>query len=1216
MSLSILFRTLFTGFVCVIALALLAHVILFGRIQTSGGYYEALAKMSNQLARLSAVQSEFLVHCRERAGRQWQDLHQTIEGEIDWLITRLPADLDGAQSLKESHATRARLFAMLCRTGQPRLGEAGSAVDRVAFKDLVSAQLLAETRLSSFQLTRMQQWAERLSTDHYRQLFLAYSVLWILIGGLVAAAFVLLRQRVMRPVENMVDGIRRFGKGSFDLRMDVPRHDEIGELATVFNEMADSLAGMTVSRDRFAEEVAERRQTEREQRFLLDRYQLVMDGAGAAVWDWDVVNHRVEYSSRWKTMRGYADDEIGDDEDEWRRGIHPDDRARVLDAVAAHFDGQTAVFEQEYRVHCKDGAWMWVRDCGKRLCDGEGRVVRMAGTEEDIGNRRLERLREAVALDISRLLLDSPDAGQVYEAIVDSLHRHGDFPIVAMELYEEERDEMLFTAARGLGPGSIGLRAPVSQTLSGVVARTARPLIEMDAGVREEYRYQALRELNVVAFVCVPVEAHDGHVLGTLSVADTVAWRGLERVGQMLVEIAVRLGDVIEQRRLAMQIHRHAARLNLVYESMSEGLFYQDRQGALYDCNPAVLQMLGLSREEFMARSADDAQWRVIDEDGNPVATEDFPSTLALRLGKPVYSKAMGIYNPRRDDHVWVHFNAIPIVAGVSAQPVEVFVTLHDLSEHMEREKQARKMRASLAQAQKMQSVGLLTGGIAHDFNNLLGIILGHLELLSSELKGNELAMRRLKNIRHSAERAVKLVRQLLGFARQKPARSEVCSLNPLLSEIDELIQRAVTPAVELRWILGQGLWLTEIDSGDFQDAVLNLVNNARNAMPDGGTLKIETVNAVIDQRFCDTHPGAQRGQYVKLAVSDTGHGIEEQHLPQIFEPFYTSKPSGQGTGLGLSMVYGFTKRSGGYVTVESEPGKGTSIDLYLPRSIQTVADDVAPAQPLPTVAHFGEGTILVVDDEADLRELAHEILEPLGYRVLLATSGEQALEMLATDPAVDLLFSDVVMPGGIDGFELVKRVRDAYPGVKTLLTSGYNEESFGQRSTPEQRARLLPKPYRPQQLAQAVERAVKSPLGPVPHTGDHRWREEFRIGIETVDDQHRQILDLLEVLGSALEQQDTEAVRASVERLREDIRSHFDHEEALMERAGYPGLDNHRDVHQMLLDKVDDMRRMARASGLDRASLVDFLGLWWIDHTQDMDRAYVPHVQALEDDS
>jgi PAS domain S-box-containing protein len=423
----------------------------------------------------------------------------------------------------------------------------------------------------------------------------------------------------------------------------------------------------------------------------------------------------------------------------------------------------------------------------------------------------------------------------------------------------------------------------------------------------------------------------------------------------------------------------------------------------------------------------------------------------------------------------WLQWNDTAVL-DASNQVEYIIGVGRDISDRKQAEAEAEELRRRLVQAQKMESVGQLSGGIAHDFNNLLAIMLGHLELLEADLGEQAGQRRRVGQVRQAAERATRLIRQLLGFARQKPAHSETCSLNGLLEEMGELIQRALTPAVQLQWSLGEGLWPVELDAGDFQDALLNLVNNARDAMPGGGRLILETTNTELDDAYCRSHPGASPGEYVKVSVNDTGTGMESERLEHIFEPFYTTKAVGRGTGLGLAMVYGFTKRSGGYVTVCSEPGIGTTVHLYLPRSTGSPKAGEAMHEEMAAEVAAGAGTVLVVDDEAQLRELAVETLKARGYRVLSAGSGKEALAVLGREPGIDLLFSDVVMPGAVDGYELAERALAERPALKVLLTSGYSQKVLGRDRRG--MAPLLVKPYRQRELARRVGELLSGSAG------------------------------------------------------------------------------------------------------------------------------------------
>ncbi|MCP4995272.1 MAG: response regulator, partial [Gammaproteobacteria bacterium] len=317
--------------------------------------------------------------------------------------------------------------------------------------------------------------------------------------------------------------------------------------------------------------------------------------------------------------------------------------------------------------------------------------------------------------------------------------------------------------------------------------------------------------------------------------------------------------------------------------------------------------------------------------------------------------------------------------------------------------------------SQKMEAIGQLTGGIAHDFNNILGIILGNINLLKRQVTDNEEALKRVNNVDKAAQRATDLTKQLLGFSRKQAQRKLPTNINQVIQSMSNLISRSITPEVEVEYSLADDLWITEIDSGDLEDALLNMILNARDAMQEGGKLTIETTNTVLDDAYAERNPTVDPGEYVDLALSDSGAGISRDDLEHIFEPFYTTKPIGKGTGLGLSMVFGFVQRSNGYIKVYSELNTGTTIHCYLPRSDGAVAGQPLPAESESSLPR-GQETILVVDDEADLLVLAQQYLEELGYTTVTATSGQQALKILAEGRSIDLLFSDVVMPGGING--------------------------------------------------------------------------------------------------------------------------------------------------------------------------------------------------------
>jgi len=387
-----------------------------------------------------------------------------------------------------------------------------------------------------------------------------------------------------------------------------------------------------------------------------------------------------------------------------------------------------------------------------------------------------------------------------------------------------------------------------------------------------------------------------------------------------------------------------------------------------------------------------------------------------------------------------------------------------DITEH-------RKTEESLRRAQKMDAIGQLSGGIAHDFNNQLGVIIGYLDMLKQSHANNETQAKWLTTASSATERCMDLTRQLLAFSSKKTKQTSNVNVNDSINEMKTVISRSVTPQIEVTYVLQNDIWLTTIDNGELQDSLLNLVINARDAMPNGGTLEIKTENIQLDKEQLASVPGLQSRHYVKIMVQDNGTGMSPEIMERIFEPFFTTKPTGKGTGLGMAMVYGFAKRQEGFVKAYSELDHGTNISLYLPQSqsIHTTEEDTADDSTSP----IGNETILIVDDETNLLHLAEIYLKDLGYKTHIAKNAKQALDLLQEVNHIDLLFSDVVMPGGMNGYELAEKAADLFPGLKVLMTSGFTSKNIQETRLAQHTGILLNKPYRKEQLAQRIRETL-----------------------------------------------------------------------------------------------------------------------------------------------
>ena len=381
---------------------------------------------------------------------------------------------------------------------------------------------------------------------------------------------------------------------------------------------------------------------------------------------------------------------------------------------------------------------------------------------------------------------------------------------------------------------------------------------------------------------------------------------------------------------------------------------------------------------------------------------------------------------------------------------------------------------ATLRQAQKMEAIGQLTGGIAHDFNNMLAIVMGSLDLALRRLRRGELAIEtHLTNAQDGARRAASLTQRLLAFARQQPLSPEPVDANKLVAGMSELLRRSLGETVQLETVLAGGLWRCNVDANQLESALLNLAVNARDAMPDGGRLTIETGNAYLDDAYA-AEADVPAGQYILIAVTDTGTGMPPEVIEKAFDPFFTTKNVGTGTGLGLSQVYGFVRQSGGHVKIYSEPGEGTTVKIYLPRLFGPAAGKSADFEAAPVPTNDGSVTVLVVEDEPGVRNHAIESLQELGYNVLAAENAVGALELMDANADIGLLFTDVVMPG-MNGRRLAEEAQKRRPALKVLFTTGYTRNAIVHNGTLDPGVNLLSKPFTLDQLARKVFETLRS---------------------------------------------------------------------------------------------------------------------------------------------
>ena len=512
----------------------------------------------------------------------------------------------------------------------------------------------------------------------------------------------------------------------------------------------------------------------------------------------------------------------------------------------------------------------------------------------------------------------------------------------------------------------------------------------------------------------------------------------------------------IDERRARTRAEEGLRKLSRAVEHSANLVVITDANGVIEYVNPKVSAATGYAPEELIGQKP--SFWR----SGQTGDAEYAALWQTILAGKDWRGEFV---NRKKDGGTIAVSAVISPIKDASGRITHFIGIQDDITRRREMEEQLRR-------AHRMDALGQLTGGMAHDFNNLLTVIVGNLDLLQDEIGDNAAARAAAEQALKASLRGAELTRNLLAFARRQTLAAKTFDLNQLVSTTAELLRRTLGEQISIALALEEGLAPALADPSQVESALTNMAINARDAMPGGGRLTIETANKRLDERYAAENVDAVPGDYVMLAVSDTGRGMPPGILERVFEPFFTTKEHGRGTGLGLAMIYGFAKQSRGHVKIYSEVGHGTTVRLYLPRGVPAATADAEEAGKEDALPQ-GEAAILVVEDNADVRKVASASLRALGYRISEAEDGPSALEILRTDETIGLLFTDVVMPGGMTGYDLAREARRLRPDLRVLLTSGFAEASLRGTDPGEMKLPRLSKPYRKAELARAVRKAL-----------------------------------------------------------------------------------------------------------------------------------------------
>ncbi len=813
--------------------------------------------------------------------------------------------------------------------------------------------------------------------------------------------------------------------------------------------------------------------------------QALAAGNGIGTWDWDVPNDRIKADERFSTLYGVPTElgRQGAPLERFFAGIHPDDlpatRAAIGDALETGGD-----FAAEYRLVQPDGAVRWVAAQGRCRLAADGTPLRFPGVSFDITKRKQADLRQSALLALSDAIRDLTDPDDIAYAASAILGEALQVSRVGYGVIDKTRETI--TVERDWN-------APGITTLAGILQfrdygsyiedlKAGRTVAIADAcrDPRTHDTADMLSAISATSFVNMPlVEQDDLVALLYVNHSAPRVWTDDDLA--LMREVAERVRTASERLRAEAARRESEEQFRVFAEAVPNQIWAARPDGHLYWFNRQVYAFNGLEPGALDGIGT----WKDrVHPDDYPAAAEAWKHSLATGDRYSVEFRARG----KHDDYRWflVRADAVRASDGTILRWVGTNTDIEDnrrqtaqlaqwnetLEEQVAtRTRELMQVEEALRQSQKMEAVGQLTGGIAHDFNNLLTGITGSLELL-----GIRIAQGRLNDVERyslaaqgAAKRAAALTHRLLAFSRRQTLDPKPTDVNRLVGGLEDLVRRTVGPEVEVEVVASVGLWATLVDPHQLENALLNLCINARDAMPGGGRLTIETANRWIDARTARERE-LDAGQYVSLCVSDTGTGMTPEVIAKAFDPFFTTKPLGLGTGLGLSMIYGFARQSGGHVRIYSEVGEGTNVCIYLPRHFGDAEDTETVAEHTEAPrANAGE-TVLVVDDEPTVRMLVVEVLEELGYAAIEAADGASGLKLLQSDIRIDLLVTDVGLPGGMNGRQMADAARVGRPELKILFITGYAENAVVGNGHLDPGMHVMTKPFAMEALANRIK--------------------------------------------------------------------------------------------------------------------------------------------------
>jgi len=878
------------------------------------------------------------------------------------------------------------------------------------------------------------------------------------VTGLAAAVVVLLgfyfAHSIIIPIRKLIKGTEAVGQGNLAYRIPITGQDEIGQLAAAFNDMIAKRQQTELALQRAHDELELRVQERTEAlRQSEERFRLLVNSMDDIIFTLDHAGRHTLVFGRWVQKNGLTPDFfLGKTA---REVLGPETAAIHEEANAQALAGEHVIYEWS---GAGPAGPLYYQTALSPIRAASGEVTGLVGVGRDITKQKLaeaelRRRNRALALlnavIAASTISSTPE--EILEIACEELGKTFDLPQVTAVLFNQDKTATTVIAQYSTGSRVTALgksiplvHHPPLQWLLNQPGPVILDKLQNDPALGSAG--ESLHQFEIDVKLTLPLRINE-QIIGNLLLGAA----GSSLFSTEEVDLAWSVAGQIAGSLARARLDQERQLLSTAIEQSAESIIITDPQGIILYVNPAFERVTGYARAEALGQRPN------ILKSGRQ--NEGFYQKLWATISAGQVWQGRFV-NRKKEGALYTEEAIITPIIDPYGQIVNYVALKRDITQELQREEQYR-------QAQKMEAIGRLAGGVAHDFNNLLTVITGYTDLLLSHYTGDAALSADLKQIARAGERAARLTRQLLAFSRKQVLQPTILDLNEIITDLDKMLQRLIDENISLVPMLAQNLGRIKADPGQIEQIIMNLVVNARDAMPNGGKLTIETANVYLNEDYANRHVDVKSGWYVMLAVTDTGIGMDAATQSKIFEPFFTTK-NDQGTGLGLATVYGIVSQSSGHIWVYSELGQGTTFKIYLPQLEQ-------PAEPvnrprLYATLQPGTGTILLVEDEEMVRQMVYHTLSECGYTVLQAANGQEALGLCRQYPnPIHLLLTDVIIPGGMSGPEISQHLAPLQPKMKVLYMSGYPNNSIVHQNILKEGLAFLQKPFAPNILAHKV---------------------------------------------------------------------------------------------------------------------------------------------------